>query len=263
MTTPRRTFIFGALSGASTAALASRYFNARRPGPPAPEAPPEQRYGQTSFAQQGEDLVIEGILRHLKVEKPTYIDIGAGDPISCNNTYKFYRQYGRGVLVEPNPKLVALLREVRPNDTVLEAGIGISEQKEADYYTFKDRDPLNTFSKEQADRVLARYGAETLDKVIKRRLLNVNDVIDEHFKDGGPQVFSIDIEGLDGAVLQTLNFEKHRPAVVCAETMELGTGALEEEILTFMASKNYQVRGGSFVNTIWVDAKKIAAPRKG
>jgi FkbM family methyltransferase len=267
-TTGRRGFVFGTLAGASAAVAASasaRYFGARPPPPPpAPIAQtPEQQFGRPSFAQQGEDLVIEGILKYLKIEKPTYLDIGAADPIEANNTYKFFRQLGRGVLVEPNPVMVTKLREVRPGDTVLEAGIGVSEQKEADYYAFKDHPWLNTFSKEQADLVLAKYGAGALDKVLKRPLLNVNDVIREHFKGAAPDVFSIDIEGLDGAVLQTIDFGKYRPGVICAETMEMGTGAIEQEILTFMASKDYQVRGGSFVNTVWVDGKRVAARRGG
>src|SRR4051812_46243595 len=128
MTTGRRNFIFGALAGVSAAGaatVASRVASSQSEAPPEPvPQTPEQMFGKPSFAQQGEDLALESVFGFLRVAKPSYIDIGAGHPIIGNNTYKFYRQGGRGVLVEPNPKLAELLRQVRPNDTVIEAGIG-------------------------------------------------------------------------------------------------------------------------------------------
>jgi FkbM family methyltransferase len=268
--TNRRNFLLGGLAGVSVAGvaqLASRVISPPAECPPdaPPAAPPEKKtaeqlFGKSSFAQQGEDLVIEGILGHLNIQKISYIDIGAGHPIAGNNTYKLFQKGHRGVVVEPNPKLAAQLREVRQGDTVLEAGIGVSNEAEADYYTFKKYGQLNTFSKEQADVLIARFGPDTLDKVIKRQLLNINDVFKEQFK-GAPTFMSLDIEGLDEDVLRTLDFEKYRPVLLCVETSEINTGALREEIITFMASKNYAVRGGSFVNSIFMDRRMIAPSR--
>src|SRR5689334_16867072 len=53
---------------------------------------------RSSFAQQGEDLVIQGMLDTARIKTPTYIDIGAFDPIVDSNTYLFYIAGGHGVL---------------------------------------------------------------------------------------------------------------------------------------------------------------------
>jgi len=83
--------------------------------------------GRVSFAEHGEDLVIEGIFEALDSKTQTYVDIGAWDPIICNNTYLFYCKGGRGLSIEPNPAYFAKLKSVRPNDTVLNIGIGVTE----------------------------------------------------------------------------------------------------------------------------------------
>ena len=104
-----------------------------------------------SYSQQGEDLIVESICGFLKILKPTYLDVGAADPVGDNNTYLFYCKGCRGVLVEPNPALCRRLKEVRPKDTLLNIGIGTTDQTAADYYVMSG--PwLNTFSKEQAER---------------------------------------------------------------------------------------------------------------
>src|SRR5947209_3939954 len=64
----------------------------------------ERRQGTLSYAQQGEDLVVQNILAMVGVKGPiTYVDIGAYDPIFSSNSYAFYLAGGHGVLVEPNP----------------------------------------------------------------------------------------------------------------------------------------------------------------
>jgi FkbM family methyltransferase len=208
-----------------------------------------------SFAQYGEDLVAGGLLSALGVDKPSYIDIGAYEPIRSNNTYLFYRRGGRGVLVEPNVALTDKLRRKRPGDTVLAAGIGIDDNPEADYYVMSD-DELNTFSKEQADR-LTQETTIKLIKVVKMPLLNINRVLAEHFGTTAPDFFSIDIEGLDFAVLKTLDFARFRPKVLCVETIITTTFKLEQEIFTLMAEKGYEPRGMTHANTIFVDKRLL------
>jgi hypothetical protein len=44
---------------------------------------------ETSFAQSGEDLIANFIFRYLGINDVTYLDVGAYDPISINNTYYF------------------------------------------------------------------------------------------------------------------------------------------------------------------------------
>jgi FkbM family methyltransferase len=210
--------------------------------------------GVESFSQCGEDVAVEYILKRLYLTRITYLDIGANDPIDLSNTYHFYRAGHRGVLVEPNVSLCEKLRAVRPGDTTLVAGIGVTAQAEADYFIM-NRPALNTFSREDAEhQVQVTKGKYKVEKVIKMPLLNINDVIREHFKEA-PTFLSVDTEGLDLAILESLDYSRYRPAVICAETLVPSTTKVLPEIAEFVAGEGYVARGGSFVNTIFVDGK--------
>jgi len=51
----------------------------------------ELRY-KKSYAQCGEDLIVKFIFDNvLKINKPTFIDIGANHPYIGNNTFLFYK----------------------------------------------------------------------------------------------------------------------------------------------------------------------------
>ena len=230
--------------------------------PPPPKLGPQPPDGRiASFAQQGEDLAIVSVLQHLKIERPTYLDIGAFHPSIGSNTYLLYLSGGHGVLVEPNPHMAKLLTGLRPRDTVLTAGIGTGEAHEADYYLIRDRPQLNTFSREQVDRYVAEGGPQVLEKTMKMKLLPIDDVIAEHF-DGAPDVLSVDVEGLDLQILRTLSFDKFRPAVICVETLRYGTTEQVDEVTQLLTEHGYVPRGGTFVNTIFVDGQRLrgAAP---
>jgi FkbM family methyltransferase len=212
--------------------------------------------GRKSYSQGGEDIAADFLFQNIGVGPVTYLDVGAHDPVKINNTYFFYRKGDRGVLVEPNGALCEKLRQVRPRDTVLEVGIGPSAAREADYYLMTDSS-WSTFSKEEAEHEEKVTGGKIrIKKVIKIPLLNINDVMKEHF--GGPPSFlSIDTEGLDLAILKSMDFARFRPPLICAETMVCGSKKLIPETAEYMATVGYAVRGGSLVNTLFVDTKVL------
>jgi FkbM family methyltransferase len=202
------------------------------------------------------------MLEPFGIARPTYLDIGAHDPIRSNNTYLLYATGSRGVLVEPNPALTTTLQTSRPGDRVLAIGIGVTAATEADYYVIRGDGQLNTFAKDQADWLVKQKGPSMLERVIKVPLVNVNDVIKESF-DIAPNVLSVDTEGLDFAILQSLDFARYRPHVICAETLDGATGKPEANILELLASKGYSVRGATFVNTLFLANELLAGPAAG
>jgi hypothetical protein len=220
--------------------------------------PKDDRWPRISYAQQGEDIIVQNIFETLEVRTPSYIDIGAYHPFINSNTFLLYRLGSRGVLVEPNPRYQDMLRAGRPGDKVLPFGIGVTDQAAAKYYVIRGNGLDNTFSKAQADELVRLRGPGTIEAVLELPLRNINTVLDENFPNGGPDFFSIDIEGLDLPILQTLDFSRHRPKVFCIETSMVGTGRVDERILSLMQQKGYVVRGGTFVNTIFVDAALLA-----
>jgi FkbM family methyltransferase len=213
--------------------------------------------GVSSYAQQGEDIVLHQILRNvLGIERPTYLDIGAHHPIFSNNTYFLYERGSRGVLVEPNPALHDLLEKIRPRDVLVRAGIGVTAQTEADYYVIApDADQLNTFSREQAEDLVKRLNYR-IERVLKVPLINVNELMLKHWN-GAPNLLSLDTEGFDLPILRSLDFKRLRPDVVCVETLAIGGRRVLAEILQLMGDNGYDARGGSFVNTIFIDRRHV------
>jgi hypothetical protein len=249
----RRTFLLGALGGVGAGAVAG--VAAGRGAGGGTSRPPPFEFARLSYAQQGEDLCIESVFSFLGIARPTYIDVGAHQPVLGSNTYRLYLAGSRGVLVEPNPALTPKLRSVRPGDVTLEIGLGAkAEDEEANYYLIAGDGELNTFSEDEVGRLRAQMGSDAVKGVIRRRLVNVNKVLAEHFAAAAPDLFSTDTEGYDLAILASLDFGRFRPRVFCVETLV----GLEpsEPILRLMASKGYEVRGGSFVNTIFVDRRR-------
>ena len=249
-----RSLLIGAAGGAvagvaGTAALAPKFLR------------PEPLPGKFTYAQQGEDVALWQILHNvLGIEHPTYMDIGAHHPVINNNTYLFYARGAHGVLVEPNPALHRVLEQLRPRDVLVRAGIGVSAQAEADFYIIggSEDGQLNTFSREQAEALVAQSsGRYRIERVLKIPLLGINDLMRKHWN-GPPNLLSIDTEGFDLPILRSLDFKRLRPDVVCAETLEISGRRVIGEIMQLMAQNGYEVRGGSFVNTIFVDRRHLA-----
>ncbi len=224
-----------------------------KPPSPLPAPAPKSEVNE-SYSQCGEDLAIAFALGYLQLGPVTYLDVGANDPVKFSNTYYFYLKGNRGVLVEPNPALCTRLIATRPRDTVLQAGIGPGGASRGDYYVMT-HDGLNTFSKEEAEhRVRASKGSVEIKQVISMPLLDINEVMDTNFR-GAPTFLSIDTEGLDLAILRSIDYKRFRPPVICAETLMPDSRRLRTEILEFMATVGYTPRGGSLVNTIFIDNK--------
>lgn len=248
--------------GVPVAAIAHAYQRTASPAPPttAPVAvasPGVPGSGERSFAQAGEDLAVDFLFKHLQQYKDIqYLDIGAWDPVSINNSYFFYRKGFRGVLVEPNVAMCERIRAVRPEDTTLEAGIGVTAEREADYFIMSDS-AWNTFSKAEADHMTrVTAGQIKVEKIIKMPLLDINDVMARYFGKA-PAYVSIDAEGLHLAILKSIDYDRFRPLAICVETLVAGTFATIPEIPAYMASQGYVDRGGSFVNTIFVDGRRL------
>jgi len=262
----RRDFVGGTVCGAAAGAAAVLGGVGRhRPEPPPSAAPPPPpvappalpEHARLSFAQQGEDIVVFHVLHELmKIAAPTYLDIGAAYPVRGNNTYLLYSTGARGVLVEPNPLLAAQLRRERPGDTVVEAGIGVAEAVEADYYEIKGNAMLNTFSPEQVAHLQRGQAESVVERVVKMPLLNINRVIQEHLG-RAPDLLSTDVEGLDDAILRTLDLSRFRPAAICAEVTPTTKSGRPSRTTRYLAAKGYIPRGGSVYNTIYVDSRRI------
>lgn len=201
-------------------------------------------------------MLFHALRELLKIEAPTYLDIGAAHPVRGNNTYLLYTTGARGVLVEPNPARVEQLRQQRPGDVVVAAGIGVTDAAEADYYEIRGNPALNTFSAEQVARLQRGQTASVVERVVKMPLIGINRVIADRLG-RAPDLVSTDVEGLDAAILRTLDLMRFRPAVICAEAVPMTNAGRLSPLTRYLVSRGYVPRGGSMYNTVYLDARRL------
>lgn len=208
------------------------------------------RGGKVSFAKDGEDIIIEGVLASMGIQKPTYLDIGAHHPVFANNTYLFYRHGGRGVILEPNKNLCRLIQKQRPRDVCLNAGAGGTDDS-LPFYAFS-QDTRSTFSKEQALEWERGSGQKPVISEIP--LFSLNTILERNF-DSVPDVISIDAEGYDLEILNNFSFNS-RPKVFCVETAIPGEGntlSRNKDIYDIFKKHGYTTFAETPANTIFID----------
>jgi hypothetical protein len=136
----------------------------------------------------------------------------------------------------------------------LNAGVGIGKETEGILYTFPEPyTGWNTFSKQEAVSRQKETGINYTESG-KIPFLSVNGIIEKYFS-SAPDFVSIDVEGLDLAILRTFDFDKYKPAVFCVETMSFSVSSQSkkcDDIIDFLLSKGYFIYADSHINTIFV-----------
>lgn len=205
-----------------------------------------------SYAQCGEDLIIDFLFTWLKLPRVRYLDIGAHHPTYLSNTYFFYERGASGVCVEPDAALAGAFSRTRPRDICLNVGIAPTERF-ADIFHMSTP-TLNTFSREHAEQYES-YGTQRIESITQVPIRNINKVIEAYFE-SAPELVSLDVEGLDLAILQSLDYSRHRPAVFCIETLSFTENQSEhklDEIIDWMKAHDYMVYADTYVNSVFVD----------
>jgi FkbM family methyltransferase len=208
-------------------------------------AHPDQLFGDMTYAQHGDDLVIRAIFHSLGIGNPSYLDLGAHHPENISNTKLFYDTGSRGINVEANPVLHKLFLEQRPQDINLNVGVGIKSGFQ-DFYMIDGESGRNTFIKEVAEGFVMDYPEFAITEVRQLPIFTVEQIL-HHRRI--PDFLSIDIEGMDFEVLQSIDFRRYPFKVVCVEIQPYS----EEDIRTLMHNVGYYsiIKCGS--NLIFVD----------
>lgn len=192
-----------------------------------------------SWSQEGEDQILRRIFERQRVG--FYVDVGAHHPMRFSNTYFFYKRGWCGINIDAMPLSMKLFDSVRPRDINLEIGIG-SSVSELDYYVFNEP-ALNGFSKELSEQRLKSDSVCKLREVVKVQVHPLSQVLDSHLNASQKIDFmSIDVEGLDLAVLESNDWSRYRPRFVLAEILGSSLHEIEQsEIGQFMHDQNYML----------------------
>ncbi len=208
-----------------------------------------------TWAQRGEDVIVDNVLQQLGIFKPTYLDIGAHHPTELSNTALFYQRGCSGVCVEPDPVLYDVIRKARERDVCLNVGIGGTEKSSAAFYVMSVTH-LSTFSKETAELLASSEGMK-IQSVIDVPLVPVNEILEKYFPTH-PNFLSLDTEEYDLRILESMNFDRFRPEVICVETLTYSSDRTKQskitEIPDFLKSVNYELIADTHINGIFVDS---------
>lgn len=212
-----------------------------------------KKYIGGSFSQKGEDLVIEKFIGDKK--KGFYVDIGAHNPNIFNNTKRFYMKGWHGINIEPNPRLIKEFFKQRPRDINLNIGI----KNKSGIVTFFEfaPDSLSTFSKKETKENL-KLGYR-LNQKLQIPVLKLSEVLGKYLV---PKIdfISIDTEGLDLEVLESNDWKKFRPTIVCVETGDFPSMITRERKINkktlidkYMIKNGYKEYFDNGLNAIYLD----------
>lgn len=211
-------------------------------------------FRKNSYSQCGEDLIIEFILKVLRVDYPSYIDIGAYHPFRFSNTFLFYEKGARGICVEADPTLATDFANARPRDLVLNAAVSGTQSGESEFYLMSEA-ALNTLIREEADRLVRDEGC-TILSTIPIEVISISDLLKRYCSDTALDLLSIDVEGADDDIIRSIDYSIIRPKVICIETLTYSRTGLQqknETLIDFLKSERYMLFADTYINSILVD----------
>jgi FkbM family methyltransferase len=198
-------------------------------------------HAKISFSQFGEDLFLNNLL-FFHQSSGFYVDIGCHHPFRYSNTCMYYMRGWRGLNVDVDPKAIDLFNIERQEDTNVLIGVG-REAGRATVYLFNDG-AVNTMSQDLAKAYTKIEGRRIISEQ-EVPILPLSSILEAYVPSGVEIDFmSIDVEGLDFAVLQSNNWEKFRPRALIVEiqgaTFE---NAADSDVASYLRDKGYRLEG--------------------
>jgi FkbM family methyltransferase len=193
-------------------------------------------HARTSFAQEGEDLILFDLLQD--VPDGFYVDVGAFHPEHYSNTCLFYRRGWRGINIEPSPDAAGLFRRKRPRDITVQAAVTLRPAPVTLHVC--EREPtLNTCDAAVAERRRRENGRVYAEVQVEGLPLAM--ILERHLPAGQAIHFlSVDVEGLELDVLRSNDWARFRPRYVLTESLDADLPeVLDDEAARFLREHDY------------------------
>ena len=161
-----------------------------------------------SYAIQQEDLEV---LKFFGDRPGVFVEAGANHPVEASQTYLLELRGWRGVLIEPNPELARLCRELRPASQTFDCAV--VEPNHPTPVQMRIPSRSNSRNASISAGVENRHDgdeffeceARTLDSILEDSGLDQIDF------------FSIDLEGYEAAALRGFAWDRWRPRLISVE----------------------------------------------
>jgi len=196
----------------------------------------EFRHFKISYSQSGEDLILLKYLKYKKIEKGTYLDIGAFHPRWASNTHLLHKKSFTGYCVDLDEDRLKWFRFSRGKKVKTICGaVSNLDDEYIKIYKFKRKSPfslVDTLSLDHAKYFSSKLSNEYEEKIVKNH--HINDIFTEV---GKVNVLNIDIEGKDIEILKSSDLNIIDPEVILIED---NSGYFpSEDLINFFSEKNY------------------------
>lgn len=214
-----------------------------------------------SFAQAGEDLIVENLLHRIAF----FIDIGAHDGISGSNTFYFALRGARGICFEPMRWTFQKLQSLYAlNRRVQCCNVAISDRSEeaeivgADFLSYIPHtvDEAHLCIDPPLETKVEKIRLSTFSEAIAG--LNVPPTID---------LLSIDVEGHELNVLSSIPFDQYRFRAIVLETHLEENGRVKwrhrdlDAIELLLSAAGYHRSSSTWVNSIYLSDRPLPDSR--
>lgn len=226
---------------------------ARFPDGPPPQAHPDQWFGGRTYSQHGEDLVFQCLFQALGIARPSYLDIGAHHPFHISNTALMYERGSRGVNVEANPVLLQAFLEHRPEDINLHLAVAPEPGRQV-LYMIDERSGRNTLRRDVAEAFVAQDPRHGIRGTREVEAVTLDTLVARHCGGRYPDLLTLDVEGLDFAILRSADFGDTGPKVICVETAHT-CGDDAQDIDALLRGRGYFRAFRAVCNAVYVDER--------
>lgn len=199
------------------------------------------------YSQFGEDVILKELLRE-DIKNGFYVDVGCYHPKKYSNTHILNKWGWQGINIDMEEDKISLFNMVRPRDhNVLCA---VSDRKEKVTLYKDSKFGLGSTIDAQA----GGQGKTDFLDTIDLRSYTLNEIIENSpFKDRQIDVLSIDVEGMDYKVLNSLDIETYRPKIVIIEDHHKSIDdVLNTDTYALLKQKGYILRSWTFYSLIFI-----------
>ncbi len=199
-----------------------------------------------SYSQFGEDIVLSELLK--KRSTGFFIDVGCYHPKKYSNTYMLYKQGWRGINIDMEEDKVFLFNLARPQDHNVLSAVSDKEE-EVTLYRYNKYGLGSTI-----DNEFTNSTGNTLFDTRKIKTKTLNRIISESpFQGQQIDVLSIDVEGMDFKVLNSLDFQAYKPKIIIIEDHHTSIEkVLETKTYKLLKNYSYNLRSWTFFSLVFV-----------
>ena len=207
-------------------------------------------------SQQGEDFFIYRNFINKRVNDGVFIELGACDGLRYSNSYFFEKNLGfRGIMIEPVKEMYDKLVKNRPNNDLYNCVISMSEDDVE--ILVSQNGPVSGIKSSMTESFKNKWHRNSITRRVKtdtlKRILNDKSITYVDF-------LSLDVEGGEADVLQTIDWDNIEMYLVCIELD--GHNQQKDEVCREILRKaGFVLEARMCINEFWVNPSYLKKDR--